>query len=180
LLIHFLPVQEAIDIAKETFPELRDIERDRICLEIYVVHPDQQKQTAQISRSVWSVIVPSLTRFEIVEIRVVPPTPTAASSSFRTTVVDPPHASEMSWHLVSNLPPLDDLAPAPCPPYSPSPLLRHSSRPPVPTSQMPKNDGLNRGTTSRHLSLRRHLPALRLQSLSQLLTRVGIRIKGGR
>jgi len=172
---------EAIDIAKETFPELRDVERDRICLEVYVALPDQQKQTAQISRSAWSFIVPSLARFEIVKIRVAPPTPTAASSSFKTTVVDPSHASETSWRSASDhLPPLDDLASAPCPAYSPSPLLCHSSRPPVPTPRTLNNDDLNRRNTGRHLSLRWYLPVLWLRSSSRLLTRVGIWIKGGR
>lgn len=160
LLIHVLHVQEAINIAKETFPELRDVERDRICLEVGVVLPDQQKKTAQISRSAWSALVPSLMRFEIVEIRVTPPTPIAAFSSFKTAAVDLRHASEMSWYSASYLPPFDGLVPAPCPPSPPSPLLRPSLR--------------------RHLGPRWRLPGLGLRSLSELLTRVGIPIKSGR
>jgi len=64
----------AVEIAVESFPELRDVERDRICLEVRVVLSNQaEKKTAEIGRSAWSVVVPTLARFEIIEIRVAPP-----------------------------------------------------------------------------------------------------------
>ncbi len=71
----FLTRQGAIDIAKESFRELKDVDRDRISLEVHVKLSKERASTmktatAEIGRSVWSIVVPSLARFEIVEIRV--------------------------------------------------------------------------------------------------------------
>ena len=111
-LLHTPPLQDAIDIAQESFPELKDVERDRIILEIHVVIKKQQThRTTEIGRTAWSAVVATLGRFEIVEIRVAgaPPNPEtvvglsqsnlapyipqvansqSSSSSFATRVVD--------------------------------------------------------------------------------------------
>jgi len=88
----------AVEIAVESFPELRDVERDRICLEVRVVLSNQaEKKTAEIGRSAWSVVVPTLARFEIIEIRVAPP-PKSAMASSSSSTEPPPYASEMGWY----------------------------------------------------------------------------------
>jgi hypothetical protein len=99
MLIHFSHAQEAIDIAVESFTELKDVERDRICLEVRVVLNNQpERRTAEIGRSAWSIVVSTLARFEIVEIRVAPPKDAAASSSSKSAVVEPPpYPSDASW-----------------------------------------------------------------------------------
>jgi len=96
----------AIDIAKESFLELEDIERERISLEVHVVVKNQQaRRTAEIGRTAWSVVIASLARFEIVEIRVAPMPPNrkaavALSSSPASSIGPPPYASEngSSWY----------------------------------------------------------------------------------
>lgn len=91
-LIH---LQNAIEIAVESFPELKDVERDRICLEVRVVLSNQhERRTAEIGRSAWSVVVNTLARFEIIEIRVATP-PKSTSGSI---VEPPPYASEHGWY----------------------------------------------------------------------------------
>ena len=100
-----LTLQHALDIAKDSFLELKDVERERITLEVHVVLKNQQtRRTAEIGRTAWSVVVASLARFEIVEIRVAPapPNPKAAvglASSQSSSVEPPPYASEKaaSW-----------------------------------------------------------------------------------
>jgi len=106
---------EAIDIAQESFPELREVDRDRIGLEVRVVLSNQQeRKKAEISRSAWSAVVTTLARFEIVEIRVGLPSNSAAESS-SSTVEPPPYASGTGWPsdvkgsqipIVSNSPPI--------------------------------------------------------------------------
>jgi len=92
---------EAIDIAQQSFPELRDVDRDRIRLEVRVVLSSQQeRKKAEISRSAWSAVVTTLARFEIVEVRVAPPSNSAAaasSSSTTSAVEPPPYASGTDW-----------------------------------------------------------------------------------
>jgi hypothetical protein len=96
--------------------ELRDVERDRIHLEVRVVLTNQHdKRTAEIGRSAWPAVVNTLARFEIVEIRVAPnpggPAATAAVTvlpSSSTTVPStvegpPPYASEMDCKEVPGL-----------------------------------------------------------------------------
>ena len=88
-------IQRAVEIAVESFPELRDVERDRICLEVRVVLSNQhEKKTAEIGRSAWSVVVPTLARFEIIEIRVAK----SATASSSSGVEPPPYASEAGWY----------------------------------------------------------------------------------
>ncbi len=99
-------LQNAIDIAKDSFSELKDVERERISLEVHVILKNQQtRRTAEIGRTAWSAVVASLARFEIVEIRVAPapPNPKAAmglSSSQSSSIEPPPYASEKtsSWY----------------------------------------------------------------------------------
>jgi hypothetical protein len=92
--------QQAIEIAVESFATLKDVERERISLEVRVVLSNQlERRTAEIGRSAWSVVVKTLARFEIVEIRVAsPPKPTAATASSSSIVEPPPYASENGWY----------------------------------------------------------------------------------
>ena len=95
--------QHAVDIAKESFIELRNIDRERITLEVHVVLKNQQvRRTAEIGRTAWSVVVASLARFEIVEIRVASEPLKAPAMSFSSSQSScsepPPYASEKGWH----------------------------------------------------------------------------------
>ena len=63
--------RHAVDIAKESFIELRDIECERIIFEVELSgHRERRTRTAEIGRAAWPVVVASLVRFAIVEIRV--------------------------------------------------------------------------------------------------------------
>ncbi|KAI0275827.1 hypothetical protein BGY98DRAFT_1172080 [Russula aff. rugulosa BPL654] len=90
----------AIDIAKESFRELKDVERERISFEIRVkVMNTQQPRTAEIWRTAWPTVVALLSQFEIMEIRVAPVAPhgqtgVALSSSQASAVEPPPYAPE--------------------------------------------------------------------------------------
>ena len=97
-LLHTLHWQDAIDIAKESFLELKDVERERISLEVHVVLKDQKvRRTAEIGRSAWPFVIPSLAQFEIVEICVAPPKIAVAPSSSQASIVEPPpYAPEKS------------------------------------------------------------------------------------
>lgn len=90
-------IQRAVEIAVESFPELSDVERDRICLEVRVLLSSQERKTAEIGRSAWPVVVPTLARFEIIEIRVAP-LPKSATASSSSGVEPPPYASEIGWY----------------------------------------------------------------------------------
>jgi hypothetical protein len=93
-----LRIQHAVELAKESFVELRDVERERISLEVHVVLKNQQvRRTAEIGRTAWPVVVASLARFEIVEIRVASE-PKALSSAQASSVSPPPYVSEKGWH----------------------------------------------------------------------------------
>jgi hypothetical protein len=71
-----------------------------------VLKNQQARRTAEIGRTAWPVVVASLARFEIVEIRVasgppVPPKPMGAissSSSRSSTSEPPPYVSEKGWY----------------------------------------------------------------------------------
>ena len=87
-------IQRAIDIAVESFPELRDVERDRICLEVHVMHSHQR--TVEIGRTTWPFLVATLACFDLVEVRVSPPSMFASASS--SSAVEPtPYAWETDW-----------------------------------------------------------------------------------
>jgi len=94
-MVYVLPAEtydKAIDLAQETFPELRDVERNRIHLEVRVVltrSSNEHRQTAEIGRSVWSVVVSTLAQYEIIEIRLANP-PGARSSLHPSVVAEPP------------------------------------------------------------------------------------------
>jgi len=77
-------IQRAIDIAIESFPELRDVSRDRICLEVRVMHSHQS--TVEIGRTAWPFLVATLARFDIVDVCVAPPPRTMAA--FSSSVVE--------------------------------------------------------------------------------------------
>lgn len=66
----------------------------------------QVRRTAEIGRTAWSVVVASLARFEIVEVRVasVPPPKAAValSSSQASAVEPPPYVSEKGWYSDSH------------------------------------------------------------------------------
>ena len=84
-------------MAVESFPELRDVERDRVSLEVRVVHTQRshQRTTIKIGRTAWPFVVATLARFEIVEVCValLPRFVPASSSS---VVELPPYDLETS------------------------------------------------------------------------------------
>jgi hypothetical protein len=73
------PTQQAVDIAVDCFPELINVDRARISLEIRVpmAHMQRSRQrTVEIGRTAWPLVVAVLERFQIVEVRVaLPPLP---------------------------------------------------------------------------------------------------------
>ena len=81
--------QRAIDIAIDSFPELRDIDRDRICLEVHVMHSHQR--TVEIGRTAWPFLVATLARFDTVDVSVAPPPPPPLRSvpASSSSVVEP-------------------------------------------------------------------------------------------
>ncbi|KAH9976575.1 hypothetical protein BGW80DRAFT_1223530 [Lactifluus volemus] len=82
---------QAIESAQDAFPELRDVDRDLICLEVRVIVNNQtQHKRARISRTAWPVVLPTLVRYEIVHVRVASPLHANAVSQ------PPPYASEGS------------------------------------------------------------------------------------
>ena len=89
-------IQRAIDIARESFPELRDVERDRISLEIHVMHSHQR--TVEIGRTAWPFLVAALARFDVVDVRVAPPPPPRFMPASSSSAVEPtPHDPETGW-----------------------------------------------------------------------------------
>jgi len=65
---------QAIDFAIRNFSDLRRFERDRIYLEARVVpSKHEKKKAAKIDKTAWPVVVDTLSRSDIVEIRVAPP-----------------------------------------------------------------------------------------------------------
>ena len=102
-LLHAL--QEAIGIAKRTFPELKDVERQRISLTVHVGFENQLPgpgMIMDIGRKAWPTLLLSLDNFQVVKIRVTPPlvpeTGSAeASSSSQASAVEPrPYTPEKS------------------------------------------------------------------------------------
>ena len=91
------PTQRAIDVAVESFPELRNVERDRVCLEVRVVHSHQR--TVEIGRTAWPSLVATLARFDIVDVYVAPPHPQPRSvrASSSSVVGSTPYGSETGW-----------------------------------------------------------------------------------
>jgi len=59
---------KALDLAQESFPELRDVDRDLICLETRTWH-----RKAQIGRTAWPAFLAMFARFEVLEVYVLPP-----------------------------------------------------------------------------------------------------------
>ncbi|KAF8489554.1 hypothetical protein F5888DRAFT_1621859 [Russula emetica] len=130
-LVYVAPAEtydDAIDIAKESFRELSDVERERISFEIKVNLPKtHESRTAEIGRTAWPMVVASLARFEIVEIRITPFSPETAmalSSSQASAVEPPPYALEKSGYSDSQT----NVAPA----YGPQ----------IPSSQSPSSPSL--------------------------------------
>ncbi|KAF8266546.1 hypothetical protein EI94DRAFT_1732898 [Lactarius quietus] len=92
--------EQAIDFVQDAFPELREVDRNLIGLEVRVVIKDQaERKTARIGRMAWSVLVASLAQFEIVEIHVEsPPVAACACSASKPSVAQPPpYAPEAGW-----------------------------------------------------------------------------------
>ena len=62
-------IQQTIEFAQKAFPELRNVGRERITLEVHSpLLGHTQQTTVGIGRMVWAVLVPTLARFEIVEV----------------------------------------------------------------------------------------------------------------
>jgi len=90
--------EQAIDFVQEAFPELRDVDRGLIRLEVRVVINSQaERKTAQIGRMAWSPVVATLAQYEIVEIHVENPPVAACSASKASISQPPPYASEAGW-----------------------------------------------------------------------------------
>ncbi|KAH9973742.1 hypothetical protein BGW80DRAFT_1306130 [Lactifluus volemus] len=58
---------KAVDLAQESFPELRDVDRDQICLETRVIVGQSERKQAQIGRTAWPAFLAMLVQFEIVD-----------------------------------------------------------------------------------------------------------------
>jgi hypothetical protein len=85
-------VQEAIDIAKESFRELRDVERERISFKFDTIHPKtKQCSLAEIGPTAWSTVMASLPLLYVVEIHVAPVLPHGQAAS---AVEPPPYGPE--------------------------------------------------------------------------------------
>ncbi|KAI0249245.1 hypothetical protein BJV78DRAFT_1229291 [Lactifluus subvellereus] len=105
--------EHAIDLAQEAFPELRDVDRDQIGLEVRVVVSHQsERRTAQIGRTAWPVVLTTLARFEIVEVHVASPPQANAVAQ------PPPYASEAGWRTDKKGPRTDPAPPRPQASYS--------------------------------------------------------------
>jgi len=100
------PTQRAIDIAVESFPELRDVERDQISLEVRVRMVNSHQGTVKIGRTAWPFVVATLARFEIVEVCVAPPPPPprfVLASSSSVVELPPPYDPETT-RIVDDVP----------------------------------------------------------------------------
>ena len=123
--------QHAIDIAKESFIELRDIERERIIFEVELSRRrERRSRTVEIGRAAWPVVVASLVRFDIVEIRVAteptrPPVTTHSSSQSSSSELPRPPVTIFSGSQSSSSEP-------PRPPVTPLSSSPSSSKPPSP------------------------------------------------
>jgi len=84
---------QALDIAQESFPELRAVDRSWIRFEVRVVLTNQpERKAAEIGRTAWSVVINTLARFEVIEVRVAtPPKPAGAPSD------PPPYETGWDW-----------------------------------------------------------------------------------
>ena len=70
----------------QSFPELREFDRDRICLEACVL--DGNLKT-EISQSAWSLLIPTLPRLNIVDVRIASPGPPKYTTTSRALAVEP-------------------------------------------------------------------------------------------
>ncbi|KAH9073089.1 hypothetical protein EDB83DRAFT_2360788 [Lactarius deliciosus] len=108
--------EQAIDFALESFPELRDVDRSLICLEVRVVLNSQaERKTARIGRMAWSPVVATLAQYEIVEIQVASPPSPAPSASKPLAAQPPPYASETGWFMEPKGPSTSEVSFGPAP-----------------------------------------------------------------
>jgi len=94
--------EQAIDYAQDAFPDLRDVDRSLICLEVRVVLNSQaERKTARIGRMAWAPVVATLAQYEIVEVHVdSPPVAPSESSAPKPSIPQPPpYASEAGWYM---------------------------------------------------------------------------------
>jgi len=90
--------EQAIDFVQEAFPELKDVDRSLISLEVRVVLNSQaERKTARIGRMAWSPVVATLAQYEIVEVHVESLPAATCSTSKPSVVQPPPYASEAGW-----------------------------------------------------------------------------------
>ncbi|KAH9977356.1 hypothetical protein BGW80DRAFT_1122640, partial [Lactifluus volemus] len=67
--------EASLDFAQEVFPELRNVDRERISLEVHSpqsVRGQAPRSTVQIGRMAWLPVISTLSRFEVVEVCVAP------------------------------------------------------------------------------------------------------------
>lgn len=99
LLVH--EIQQALDFAQEVFPELRNIDRERISLEVHTpgsVRGQAPRSTVQIGRMAWLPVISTLSRFEVVEVCVAPAPLPAVIYSGSAAAALPPYTLEASGH----------------------------------------------------------------------------------
>ncbi|KAI9462612.1 hypothetical protein F5148DRAFT_216865 [Russula earlei] len=90
----------AIESARDSFPELCDVDRGRIRLAVRVSLGDQnERKLAEIGRRAWPLVITTFTRFAVVEISVASaPRPAAAPSTSSRDSASAPPAYEVGTH----------------------------------------------------------------------------------
>ena len=97
--------QRAIEIAVESFLELRDVEHDQISLEVCVVHIQHSHQgTIKIGQTAWPFLVATLAHFDIVEVCVML-LPRFVPASSSSVIELPPYDLETSHPEYSEMHP---------------------------------------------------------------------------
>lgn len=107
--------EQAIDFAQDAYPELKDVDRNLICLEVRVVLNNQvERKTARIGRMAWAPVVATLAQYEIVEVHVASP-PAASPAPKPSVTQPPPYASETGWFADMKGPPTSEASFGPAP-----------------------------------------------------------------
>ncbi|KAI0262567.1 hypothetical protein BC834DRAFT_971935 [Gloeopeniophorella convolvens] len=87
--------EQAIGLAQDSFPELKNVDRELISLEVRVTPKDQARVTVRIGRTAWVPVVSALAQYEIVHV-CVPSRPAPVNSRILSTAEPPPYATDAS------------------------------------------------------------------------------------